>query len=468
MSKSTGNFLTLVQAIEQFSADGMRLCLADCGDGVEDANFVTKNADSALLRLYTYLEFCEMVASKSSDLALRENPERNENDKMFEAVLHHAMRTTEANFEAVNFKEAVKSGVFELMAAKDTYVAICGERGMNYDLLMKYIRFQTIVLTPITPHLCEHIWQKVLGRDSSICTTLWPVVHPQNDAERSLIDGWNFFQHAARDMRLKYKSQLQAIEKKRAKGKVEAEPCHVNLYVAETLPMWQSTAIEVIKTNLGPNGEWPEMKVISSALSPKQRPELKKFAKKMMPFVAMLKDGYTRDGIAALTFTCSFDQTKILELNHDYMIPKELESMKILPVSQASESIQNEASPGKPTPDFVALPGAEVYCKVVQVGAGVPSQNITIRTGDSIETVFRRLKRANRQMKGKGKAADMSLYRYADPVLGPRKLPSPYRGDAKEWAKENELVQVGGDFSIEKDSVVNAGKALGSQVLCLV
>lgn len=46
MSKSEGNFLTLSEAVEKFSADGMRFCLADAGDSVEDANFVETTADA--------------------------------------------------------------------------------------------------------------------------------------------------------------------------------------------------------------------------------------------------------------------------------------------------------------------------------------------------------------------------------------------------------------------------------------
>jgi leucyl-tRNA synthetase len=46
MSKSEGNFLTLSDAVQKFSADGMRLCLADSGDSVEDANFVESTADA--------------------------------------------------------------------------------------------------------------------------------------------------------------------------------------------------------------------------------------------------------------------------------------------------------------------------------------------------------------------------------------------------------------------------------------
>lgn len=51
MSKSEGNFLTLTEAVQKFSADGMRLCLADAGDSIEDANFVESIADAG-----TYFE----------------------------------------------------------------------------------------------------------------------------------------------------------------------------------------------------------------------------------------------------------------------------------------------------------------------------------------------------------------------------------------------------------------------------
>lgn len=37
-----GNYITLSEAIDKFSADGMRLSLADAGDHVEDANFVSQ------------------------------------------------------------------------------------------------------------------------------------------------------------------------------------------------------------------------------------------------------------------------------------------------------------------------------------------------------------------------------------------------------------------------------------------
>lgn len=64
MSKSTGNSLTLREAIEKFGADATRLCLADAGDGIEDANFDEKNANANILRLHTLVDWCQVSAVK--------------------------------------------------------------------------------------------------------------------------------------------------------------------------------------------------------------------------------------------------------------------------------------------------------------------------------------------------------------------------------------------------------------------
>ncbi|CAF0956175.1 unnamed protein product [Rotaria sordida] len=66
MSKSTCNFMTLIQAIERFSADGMHLTLADAGDKIEDANFDEQNAEAQLLHLYTFIEWVKDVLNISS------------------------------------------------------------------------------------------------------------------------------------------------------------------------------------------------------------------------------------------------------------------------------------------------------------------------------------------------------------------------------------------------------------------
>lgn len=60
MSKSTGNFLTMSEAIGRFSASGTRLALADAGDTLEDANFLSDTANKGLLRLHAQMEWMKV------------------------------------------------------------------------------------------------------------------------------------------------------------------------------------------------------------------------------------------------------------------------------------------------------------------------------------------------------------------------------------------------------------------------
>ncbi|XP_049852437.1 leucine--tRNA ligase, cytoplasmic-like isoform X2 [Schistocerca gregaria] len=61
MSKSTGNFITLREGVNRFTADAMRFALADAGDTLDDANFAFDVADGALLRLHAQLEWTKEV-----------------------------------------------------------------------------------------------------------------------------------------------------------------------------------------------------------------------------------------------------------------------------------------------------------------------------------------------------------------------------------------------------------------------
>lgn len=61
MSKSTGNNMIMREGVEKFGADATRIALADAGDGMDDANFEENNADSAVLRLFTEREWCEVT-----------------------------------------------------------------------------------------------------------------------------------------------------------------------------------------------------------------------------------------------------------------------------------------------------------------------------------------------------------------------------------------------------------------------
>lgn len=96
MSKSTGNFLTLKDAVDKFGADATRIAFADAGDSIEDANFEEAVANSNILRLFTLKEWIEEVVK---DESLRTGPADAFSDKLFDNELNALVRETQKHYQ---------------------------------------------------------------------------------------------------------------------------------------------------------------------------------------------------------------------------------------------------------------------------------------------------------------------------------------------------------------------------------
>jgi leucyl-tRNA synthetase len=76
------------------------------------------------------------------------------------------------------FKDALKSGFFEMQIARDKYRELVGgEENMNSTLVLKFIEYQTQTLAPICPHVAEHIWSNVLNYVSKVCYFVFLVLN---------------------------------------------------------------------------------------------------------------------------------------------------------------------------------------------------------------------------------------------------------------------------------------------------
>ncbi len=96
MSKSTGNFLTLSEAVKKFGADATRIALADAGDGIEDANFEEKGANGAIMRMHTLKEWIEEVVQ---DSILRIGPADALWDKLFDDEMTTLVHEARQHYE---------------------------------------------------------------------------------------------------------------------------------------------------------------------------------------------------------------------------------------------------------------------------------------------------------------------------------------------------------------------------------
>ena len=165
MSKSTGNFMTLSDSIEEYGADATRFALADAGDALEDANFLKDTANNSILRLYTQLEWIRETLKDLSDGNFRTGP-KSFNDLVFESEMNKLILYADKNYKMMLYREALKSAFYDLQNARDWYRDVTSgnhvnreeNEGMHVDMVLRFIEVQALLVAPICPHWSEHIW----------------------------------------------------------------------------------------------------------------------------------------------------------------------------------------------------------------------------------------------------------------------------------------------------------------------
>jgi leucyl-tRNA synthetase len=165
-------------------------------------------ADACILRLYTFLEWTKDMVSE--DAGLRTGPLNHFNDKVFECEMNLAIRDCEAAYEKMQYREALKLGFFQLQASRDKYRELSID-GMHKDLVMKYIRTQVLMLSPICPHITDYVWRSVLGHASSILHERWP---ESGDIDLTLMQSSQYLLNCAHEFRVRLKNMMHTIEHK--------------------------------------------------------------------------------------------------------------------------------------------------------------------------------------------------------------------------------------------------------------
>ncbi|XP_071500839.1 LOW QUALITY PROTEIN: leucine--tRNA ligase, cytoplasmic-like [Diadema antillarum] len=411
MSKSTGNFLTLSEAINTFSADGMRFALADAGDSpVEDANFQDAVAESGILRLYNFLEWVRETLERKD--SLRSGPCDTFNDRVFASEINQAIVETDKHFERMMFKEALRTGFYEFQAMRDKYRELSTE-GVHRDLILRFIEIQTLLLAPFCPHLCEHIWS-LIGKEDLLMRAKWPEA---GKVDEVLVRSSEYLMDTAHELRLRVKSMSQS----KKKGAPAQKPTHGTIFVAKNFPPWQDSVMTKMKALYERNqNSFPDNKVILNEL--KSVESLKKFMKRVMPFVQHIKENVAVKGPRAMETTMDFDEIDILQSNLEYLTNTlELEGLEVRPSTEASDKIQEECCPGKPYSVFFTQPCVIASCINPQPGSGHFTVRCPVFEGDTASRLAARIQKQNRHIKDLSK---VKILRYDDPVLGPRRLPN--------------------------------------------
>ncbi|KAG5881265.1 hypothetical protein JTB14_003736 [Gonioctena quinquepunctata] len=385
MSKSDGNFLTLSEAIDKFGADGTRLSLADAGDSVEDANFVESTADAGILRLYTFIEWVkEILGNKSS---FRTGPFNSFTDVVFQSEINCKVKETAGYYENMLFKEALRTGFFEMQAIRDKYRELSMD-GMHINLLLKFIEVQTILISPICPHVAEHIWE-LIGNKCTVVNASWPKIGPIDEVK---IKASEYLMECAHTFRVHLKTYLQGIKTKTNPNPAPVEkPNIVTIWVAKSFPSWQGCILTTLKNHYEKNGSLPDNKSLSAEFS--KINELKKYMKRVMPFVQTTREKLEQLGVKALALTLEFVEAEVLKSNSVYLantLDVEEVIVKFTDDPGASEKMK-ECCPGMPFILFSTMPGIKLEFLNPVPQNGLLSKNITICDGDSHSRVVQKI-----------------------------------------------------------------------------
>lgn len=370
MSKSTGNFKTIRQAVEEFSADATRFALADAGDTVDDANFVVDTANAAILKLTKELTWMEETLEAIE--SLRSGPEKIFADRVFENEINIAITVTDKAYNDMLFREALKTGFFDLQLAKDEYRLSCGVSGMHRDLALRFMEVQTILLTPICPHYGEQVWSSILKKDGFAITAGWPT---PGAPDYTLKTANSYLQDVITDFRKLILKQQTPVKKGGGK-KVSnvsgaSKLTSALIYVAEKYGGWQEECLKILQTHYDAStkkfsSDAELMAAIKSSPIMKMG-DVKKILGLAMGFIKFKKDDVVKGGAQALELKLSFNEIEVLHENVD-LIKRQLglEEVKVFSVSDSEGIALAEkesskiptAAPGSPVALFLSTESA--------------------------------------------------------------------------------------------------------------
>lgn len=366
MSKSTGNFMTIRQAIQEFSADATRFSLADAGDGMDDANFAFETANAAILRLTKEISWMQEVIEGES--SFRKGPSSTYADRVFANEINIEVKMTEKNYSEFMFREALKTGFYDLQAARDEYRFSCGMGGMNRDLLWRFMDVQTRLMTPICPHFAEYVWKELLRNEGFVVKAGWPEA---DTPDLTLKLANKYLQDSIVSMRKLLQKQVSGPKRadKSISSSAENRPTVGLIYVAEQYDGWKAECLKILqsKFNTETSSFAPDQEILEALQQSEigQEGNFKETQKLCMPFLRFKKDEAIAVGVQALDLKLPFGEVEVLEENLE-LIKRQLglEEVEVLSAADpeaiqkagqyASLLNQNPPSPGNPTAIFLS------------------------------------------------------------------------------------------------------------------
>lgn len=246
MSSSKGNVILLKDAIEQYSADVVRLFLMASAEPWQDFDWREKEVLGTKRRLEWFREFAaklEDIKGSPLDLSNIEEVELTRTiDKWMIGQLNQNIKDATEALEGFQTRKALQNALFLLRKDIDHYLYRVKHLLDKQDSAVIYVLSTVLenwirLLAPFTPHTCEELWSSYGGK-GFVSEAQWPtydedLLNPQIERSEQLV------QNTLKDI-----NQIQNM----VKGDIEK----IHIYIA---PEWKwelyKIADEVGKPDIG-------------------------------------------------------------------------------------------------------------------------------------------------------------------------------------------------------------------------
>ena len=376
MSKSKGNFLTINDLIENYGCDASRITLADCGDTLDDANFLREISNLSVNRLYSFENFLKILVNevwnKIPDFKISDPDSEikydNLFDKIFDNNINYLIKQATQAYEEMKYKNVLKYAFYEMINAKDQYILFNADdyTKLNPTLMVRFLKVFFIMNNPIIPHFSEYMFVTYLNpifeksglgdkKIEFLCRARFPV--PSSEVDTKLFEYNKYMNKVIQGIRdtaskkikkgKKDKKEEKAEEKKDVKVKI--------LFAKEYSPMQKEVLGFLRKQTYDENN-----KIISldEKGAPLYKNEIlsdekidKNSKKNMLEFAAFKAKEIENFGKDVLNENLQFNEEEVLKTNVDLL--KKLAGVKEIEFVEYDEKnkpkgCKDTAMPGKP------------------------------------------------------------------------------------------------------------------------
>jgi len=295
MSKSKGNFLTLLDCIHTFGTDATRFTCADAGDSLDDANFSRDTANAAIIALSNEAAWIKDTAADLKNL--RRGDLDYFADRALKNEVARLVKHTGEAYGAMQFREGLKMGWYDMVNAKNEYLNWCHVSNvpMHAEVIEEWLRALVVMACPIVPHWSESQW-KVLSLPGMAVQAPWPSV---GEEDKLMSRQSKFLRDSMKSFRNTASKAKPALRK-------------AVVLVRDTYPQWREDTLVWMRGQYEGNGGsfsasfMKDLKAYGASLPDK------KMMKNIMQFASFMKKEVEEVGEVALDLSMPYDQRAIL------------------------------------------------------------------------------------------------------------------------------------------------------------